>query len=510
MKRRDFIKSSVVLSALGAGIPSLLLASNKRFSFRNSAIESDRIVLFIKMNGGNDGLNTVIPFQNASYYQERPLVSIPNGQSLHITDTLALHPALESWQSLFNEQKLAIIQGVGYIDGNLSHFRSSDIWDTGSDEDEELTTGWLGRLLELEYPGFPNNAPDHPLAIQFNSANLLEFKTSESNTALYLYDPDTMYSLITGNYVNDQNEEIPDTYGGDELAFIRELDYMSFNYSQVVNEAAQNAPNTIMNYPNTNIGEQFKVTARLIAGGLATPFYRLYQHGYDTHVEQLYRHESLLSELADALNAFLTEMDALGLLDRVLIVTTSEFGRRVIENSSEGTDHGTSAPVLVFGSQANGGVFGVDPDLQNLDENGNLPIQFDYRQIYTTLMTNWFGLNASTVNEVFNGGFQTIPFVDQALGSKPSTGPNGFMLNPAYPNPFNPTTILSYTLPENGNVTIRLLDLRGRSLKTHRLGKQNAGLNSFTLDGRYLSSGSYIAQVEAAGSVLNQKITLLK
>ena len=510
MKRRDFIKSSVVLSALGAGIPSLLLAANKRFSFRNSAIDSDRIVLFIKMNGGNDGLNTVIPFQNASYYQERPLVSIPNGQSLPITDTLALHPALESWQSLFNEQKLAIIQGVGYIDGNLSHFRSSDIWDTGSDEDEELTTGWLGRLLELEYPGFPNNAPDHPLAIQFNSANLLEFKTSESNTALYLYDPDTMYSLITGNYVNDQNEEIPDTYGGDELAFIRELDYMSFNYSQVVNEAAQNAPNTIMNYPNTNIGEQFKVTARLIAGGLATPFYRLYQHGYDTHVEQLYRHEQLLSELADALNAFLTEMDALSLLDRVLIVTTSEFGRRVIENSSEGTDHGTSAPILVFGSQANGGVFGVDPDLQNLDENGNLPVQFDYRQIYTTLMANWFGLNASTVNNVFNGDFQTIPFVQQALGSKPSIGPDGFRLNPAYPNPFNPTTMLPYTLPEEENVTIRLLDLRGRVLKVHHQGKQKAGNHLFKLDGKNLSSGSYIAQVEAAGSTLTQKISLIK
>jgi len=510
MKRRDFIKSSVVLSALGAGIPSLLLAANKRFSFRNSAIDSDRIVLFIKMNGGNDGLNTVIPFQNASYYQERPLVSIPNGQSLPITDTLALHPALESWQSLFNEQKLAIIQGVGYIDGNLSHFRSSDIWDTGSDEDEELTTGWLGRLLELEYPGFPNNAPDHPLAIQFNSANLLEFKTSESNTALYLYDPDTMYSLITGNYVNDQNEEIPDTYGGDELAFIRELDYMSFNYSQVVNEAAQNAPNTIMNYPNTNIGEQFKVTARLIAGGLATPFYRLYQHGYDTHVEQLYRHEQLLSELADALNVFLTEMDTLSLLDRILIVTTSEFGRRVIENASEGTDHGTSAPVLVFGSQTNGGVFGVDPDLQNLDENGNLPVQFDYRQIYTTLMANWFGLNASTVNNVFNGDFQTIPFVQQALGSKPSIGPDGFRLNPAYPNPFNPTTMLPYTLPEEENVTIRLLDLRGRVLKVHHQGKQKAGNHLFKLDGKNLSSGSYIAQVEAAGSTLTQKISLIK
>ena len=319
-----------------------------------------------------------------------------------------------------------------------------------------------------------------------------------------------MYSLITGNYVDDQNEEIPDTYGGDELAFLREMDYMSFNYSQVVNEAAQNAPNTIMNYPNTNIGQQFKVAARLITGGLSTPLYRFYQHGYDTHVEQLYRHEQLLSELADALNVFFNEMDALGLLDRILIVTTSEFGRRVYENASEGTDHGTSAPVFIFGSDINGGIFGDDPNLENLDENGNLLVQFDYRQIYTTVMANWFGLNASTVNQVFNGDFQAVPFVDQSLGSKPSTGPNGFLLNPAYPNPFNPTTMLSYTLPVEENVTIRLLDLRGRVLKVHHQGKQKAGNHLFKLDGKNLSSGSYIAQVEAAGSTLTQKISLIK
>ena len=366
------------------------------------------------MNGGNDGLNTVIPFQNESYYQQRPSLAIANGQSLSITDTLALHPALGSWQSLFNEQKIAIIQGVGYAGGNLSHFRSSDIWDTGSDENDELSTGWLGRLLELEYPGFPDNAPDHPLAIQFNSANLLEFKTSESNTALYLYDPDTMYSLITGNYVDDQNEEIPDTYGGEELAFLREMDYMSFNYSQVVNEAAQNAPNTIMNYPNTNIGQQFKVAARLITGGLATPFYRFYQHGYDTHVEQLYRHEQLLSELADALNVFFNEMDALGLLDRILIVTTSEFGRRVYENASEGTDHGTSAPVFIFGSDINGGIFGDDPSLENLDENGNLLVQFYYRQI-NLLLTRYLTVI-----------FKLSPLLIKYLAPNPVQVPMGF------------------------------------------------------------------------------------
>ena len=216
MKRRDFIKSSLALYALGSYLPTALLGSKNRFSYRNSNIDSDRIAILIKMNGGNDGLNTLIPYQNSSYYQERPAIAIPSEQSLPITDTLAFHPALENWQTFFEQQKLAIIQGVGYADGNLSHFRSSDIWDTGSNEDIELTTGWLGRLLELEYPGFPDYAPEHPLAIQYNSANLLEFKTETSNTGLYLYDPDTMYSIISGNYIDNLNSDIPETYGGDE------------------------------------------------------------------------------------------------------------------------------------------------------------------------------------------------------------------------------------------------------------------------------------------------------
>jgi len=257
MKRRDFIKSSIILSSLGSCVPSLLFGSRNRFSFGNSNIDSDKIVILIKMNGGNDGLNTIIPFQNSSYYDQRPSISIPSSQSLPITDSLALHPALENWQTLFYQQKMAIIQGVGYPDGNLSHFRSSDIWDTGSDEDVELNTGWLGRLLELEYPGFPNNAPEHPLAIQYNSANLLEFRTSISNTGLYMYDPDIMYSIISGNYIENINSDTPETFGGDELSFIKELDYMSFNYSQIISDAAQNAPNTIATYPETGIGTQF-------------------------------------------------------------------------------------------------------------------------------------------------------------------------------------------------------------------------------------------------------------
>ena len=227
-------------------------------------------------------------------------------------------------------------------------------------------------------------------------------------------------------------------------------------------------------------------------------------------MEQLYSHEQLLSDLSDALNVFFDEMDALELLDRIIIVTTSEFGRRVYENASEGTDHGTSAPVFIFGSNLNGGVFGDDPDLTNLDDNGNLQVQFDYRQIYTTIMKNWLGLNTNTVDQVFNDNFQTIPFLDEALYSQPKTGPNGFKLNSVYPNPFNSSTMISYTLPKDQSVIIRLLDIRGRVLRVTQLGKQKAGIHLFKLNGKELPSGSYIAQVEIDESSLTQKISLIK
>lgn len=510
MKRRDFLKSTLAISALGAQIPNMLTRLPSRNRFRWSSIDSDRIVVLVKLNGGNDGINTIIPFQDTKYYQNRPTISLSTNEVIQLSDTAAMHYAMAPLLPFFEAQKMSVIQGVGYPNGNLSHFRSSDIMDTGSNEDEFLSTGWLGRLLELEYPDFPENSPEYPLCIQYNSANLLEFKTTESNTGLYLYDPDTMYNLITGNYINDQDDQTPNSYGGDELEFLRELDFMSLGYSEVINNAAQNSSNSILQYPNTNLGQQFALTAKLISGGLPTPFYRLYQHGYDTHIEQQSRHSQLLDDLSNSLATFLSEMDALGLLDRILIVTTSEFGRRVNQNGSEGTDHGTSTPTLVFGSQLNSNFFGNSPNFDQLDQNGNLQIQFDYRQVYSTLITNWFGLPESVVQNIFGNYFESIPFINQSLSNSSPIIAKGFELHPAYPNPFNPTTTLSYSLPKKDYVVIRLIDLRGKTTKTYRLGKQNPGKNIFKIDGSSLASGTYWVHIESSGKTLSQKITLLK
>jgi len=193
-----------------------------------------------------------------------------------------------------------------------------------------------------------------------------------------------------------------------------------------------------------------------------------------------------------------------------MIVTTSEFGRRYFENGSTGTDHGTAAPTMVFGNHLVPDLFGEQPSLSSLDQNNNLFIQHDFRQLYSSIITDWFGLDQNIANTVFGQEFESIPFIQTPLSIKQTPIPANFTMEPAFPNPFNPTTILSYTLPKNGNVTIRILDLRGRKIKTFRLGIKNAGKNKFILNGTQLASGTYIIQIDAIGSLLNQKITLLK
>ena len=495
MKRRDFIKSAFALSAFGTQIPVMALGRKNQFG-RIVQWDTDRIIVLIKLNGGNDGLNTIIPTQDDIYYNARPSLAISPNDALTIDEQNGFHPNLSAFQSLYQNGNMSLIHGIGYPQPNLSHFRSSDIWVTGSDADQYLQTGWIGRLLEQEYPDFPSNAPEHPLAIQFNSANLLEFKTTGSNTGMMVFDPETMYNLINGNYVAGQDDPAPDTYGGIELDFVREVDLLSFEYAEVINETAGQGSNSV-EYPETNLGYQMALTAQMISGGLGTPIYRSYQ-------------SNLLLDLNNAVLAFMEDLSSQGLLDRVMVLTTSEFGRRYFENGSTGTDHGSSAPCMVFGNSVVPDIFGEQPSLSNLDQHNNLLIQHDFRQLYSSVITDWLGLDQEIATNVFGQEFESIPFVQSPLSVNNSPVPAKFKVHAAYPNPFNPTTMISFTLPGISNVSVRLFNLKGREIQNYNLGRKKPGKHFFRLDGRNLSSGNYILKVEAAGSVLNQKITLLK
>jgi len=509
MKRRDFIKTAMVLSAFGTQLPLMAIGRRQRQLQRRTQWETDRIVVLIKLNGGNDGLNTVVPIEDDIYYEARPTLALPPNQTLSVNETTGFHPSMSPIYQHYQNGQMGIIHGVGYDQGNLSHFRSSDIWVTGSDANEHFSSGWLGRLFENEYPDFPNDTPAHPLAIQFNSANLLEFKTSESNVGMMVFDPQQMYAIISNNYVPGNNDPAPETYGGNELAYIREIDTLSMEYSEIINDSAQAGVNTI-EYPENNIGYQMALTAKLISGGLNTPVYRLYQTGYDTHANQANNHANLLQNVSSSIAAFLQDLINQGLQDRVLVVTTSEFGRRVYENGSLGTDHGTSAPCLLFGSAIVPEIFGNNPDLTNLNNNNNMQVQYDYRQVYSSLITDWFGLPESIIQSVFGDSFDPIPFVQEPLSVEPPSLPKNFKMYPAFPNPFNPITSVNFELSRTASVTIRVMDQKGRLVHKRSLGHLPIGNHKFNLDAKNWVSGMYFVQLEVSGVKMTQKITLLK
>ena len=511
MKRRDFIKSSLALSILGTQIPLMALGKTQQTIRRRSGTwDSDRILVLIKMDGGNDGLNSVIPVYDSLYHQARPTLAFDENEALMVTEDSGFHPQMAPFVPIFQNGEMGIIHGVGYPQSNLSHFRSSDIWVTGSPANEIWSSGWLGRLFNNEYPNFPNGAPEHPIAIQFGSANLLEFQSEQTNFATMLFDPEIMYAIVNENYVPGSNDPPPETYGGDELNFVRELDLTTLEYSEEIYNAGQNG-NLTVEYPNNNLGDQLAVTAKLISGGLTTPVYRLHIRGFDNHAGQDNAHPQRLNQMSTAISAFLQDLKNQGLDDRVLTVTTSEFGRRVEENGSSGTDHGTSGPIFTFGSTTIGDVFGSQPSLSNLDNNGNLLAEHDFRQVYSTLIEDWFGLDPSISQFVFQDTFDPIPFVSDPLSVTGSPAvPEAFALFPAFPNPFNPATNIRFELPIAAKTTVRVFDIKGREVRTHQLGKLNIGKHDYILDGRDLSSGVYHIQVEAAGSVQSQRVTLLK
>lgn len=515
MKRRDFIKALSALSILGSNAPLFAFNRNHEAIKRSkNNWDSDRILILIKLNGGNDGLNTIIPINDGRYYSARPTLAIPPENAITINDDTAFNPNMQALADLFNNDQLAVIQGVGYPNSNLSHFRSSDIWDSGSPADKYWQSGWLGRLFAHEYPNLPDGAPEHPIAIQMGSANILEFQTESTNAASVTFDADWMYWLIKENFIDDTNDSPPSTYGGAELEYVRGLDASTFEYSKEIHDATQAGQNAVT-YPETDLSNQLATVAKLISGGLTTPVYRLYLHGFDTHANQSTDHPPLMTELSEAVGKFMEDIALQSNIDaeKVMVVTTSEFGRRVYENGSDGTDHGTSFPIMVFGSGVNSGFFGTHPDLNNLDEDYNLKMQFDFRQIYTTLITDWFGLEKQTADSIFGESFEKINFVKDPLLSTSNDSPSkpkSFKLNPAFPNPFNPVTTIKFTLPRESNLEISVYDLSGVLVYNKKMQNYPSGEHTYKLDGSNWSSGIYIIQLQAIGEILMQKITLVK
>ena len=422
MNRREFIHDLSHLAALGGVLPTLSFGMfDSSYELLSETVSSGNILILIRLDGGNDGLNTVIPLDQYSVLNSvRPDVIMPENKLIDLgKNDLALHPSLADFKVFSDEKRMKVIQNVGYEQPDFSHFRSMDIWQSASNYDEFITSGWVGRYLEDRHPSFPNNYPNetypHPLAMELGHQTSLMLTGQYTFPSFTANNPSHFSEII-----NEFDHNYPNTRSGDKLKYIQMIAKQSNLYSEVVKQAYESVGNTVP-FPNTHLGWQFEIISRLIRGGLNTRVYVAQIGGFDTHDRQVDlsdptkgEHAYILKELNDAVTSLIKSLDRSGDSDRVLTMTFSEFGRTIVSNGSYGTDHGTAAPMFIFGNQLDPSVLGKNPDIpENAQWQDNLEVEFDFRQIYSSILSQWLGGESQTELNVLFKEFQKVPITGE-------------------------------------------------------------------------------------------------
>lgn len=429
LTRRNFVKIGGVMTMAGAMAPSFVA---RTLSATASGLPtSQRAVVVVQLTGGNDGLNTVIPYADDTYYSVRPTIGIPKAQVLTLDNQLGLNPAMKGLKDFYDAGQLAVVRGVGYPNPNYSHFRSMEIWQSG-DPDKIVQSGWMGRYLDSLVNASGSNSRDvgrlgmnigssgqgggAPLAmwtektvvLSYNGAQSFRFiadNSAANDRDAQLAAAKKIYSVATGNDVADyiRNAAL------DALSASDQIDKIAANYK------------TSVTYPNTPFASRLKNIAQLLSSDFgARIFYVATDGSFDTHFNenqpgdgQVGYHSHLLGNLSDGLSAFYKDLAEKNLADNVMTVTFSEFGRRVAENGSRGTDHGSAEPMFVIGGTGavKGGLYGTQPSLTDLD-NGNLKVQVDFRSVYSTILKNWMGADPTAV---VGGNYPLLNFVNSTV-----------------------------------------------------------------------------------------------
>lgn len=393
--RRDFLKTSALVSMGASTVPGFL-ATTARAS--QDAKANEKILVVVQMLGGNDGLNTVVPHGLDGYTNARRALRVPTAQIQKITPEIGLHPNMGGMGKLLESNRLAILQGIGYPNPDRSHFRSMEIWETARTESGALETGWLGRALDAAPP---TAGGDLPALHVGNRGSLLAFKAKKADVpsleSLEQYRLQVSGDDAAKRASRDAIDGVARLDRGDDplLGFLRRSTLAAYDSSKRL-EALAEKPSGATKYPNFGLAKRLELVAKIIKAGFNTRIYYTALDGFDTHANQAATHGALLTELSDSIAAFHADLMAAGQADRVAILSFSEFGRRVAENASAGTDHGAAAPVFVVGPVAKAGLIGDHPKLDDLDD-GDLKHHTDFRRVYAGLLESWLGMPSEPV-----------------------------------------------------------------------------------------------------------------
>lgn len=525
MKRRTFIQST---AAAAVGTQILGGVPLKAFSPKDldGLVQAgdDNILIVVQLFGGNDGLNTIIPVDDDQYYAIRPAIAVQKQLAVPVVPgRLYFHPALDpagayNLRRMFDDGRLAVVQGIGYENPNLSHFRSTDIWLSGfntSDPDRRLIDGWLGRYFADHLPDFPATLPDHPTAVQIGGSLSMLLQSPKGDVGIALTDPDKFFQL--GQGLSPDLEAMPgDTAYEREFNFVRLVAEQSDRYSSVVKEAFDKGRNTLQ-YATNGFVRQMQLVARLISGGLKSKVYMVYMGGFDTHVQQQHDdltglHPFLLNALSTGIGQFMQDALAQGFADRVVGMTVSEFGRRPYENGSRGTDHGTSSIQFVFGNGVNAGVFGQSPDLTNFDSNGDLVYQYDYRTVYADILENWFGGSPDETKSVFdlspNENILPLGVIKKTVSSVDAYEGRVPVHVRLAPNPVTDVAWIEWSQTTPAMAKVDIYDGTGRFVERVWHGAVDPG--SVRLPISVTASGSYLCAITVNGARTVVPFTVIK
>ena len=388
MNRRNFLTLTGTFTGGTLLLPNFLHA----FGSQTNLVIGEQCLVFIQLNGGNDGLNTFIPFDNPLYYDLRSKIALSKDDVISKNKGMAFHPALKDFARMQQNGDLTIIQNVGYPEPNRSHFRSQEIWQTASDSNKYVSDGWLGRYLDLQCKEHQPTA-----GVNFDSIDNLALKGNEPNS-ITVKDPNRFK-------IRNDNDDTVKLSDNPQLDFVRKIANSVSEGSDDIQKALTKSTSEI-NYPKTGLGKNLEWIARLIKGNLNSKVYYTSQNGYDTHDNQINIQQRNLTELNDAVFSFYNDLKKAQLLQNVTLVVFSEFGRRVKDNGN-GTDHGTAAPMFIIGGNNKGKIIGNNPNLADLD-NGDLKYEVDFRSVYASLLQSKMNFDYTKIgitNKTLNGLF---------------------------------------------------------------------------------------------------------